>query len=101
MGTREDLDAILCETLGSENVYFQPPESLRMNYPCIVYSLTGHFNRPADNLVYHRRRQYELLFITRDPDSEMIEKIADLPYCSLGRPYSADNLHHYPYTIYY
>jgi len=101
MGTREELDALLCETLGSENVYFQPPESIKITYPCIIYSLNGHFNVQADNVNYHRRREYELLYITRDPDSELIDRIVDLPYCSMGRPYTADNLHHYPYTIYF
>ena len=101
MGTREDLDALFCETLGSDHVYFQPPENLRLQYPCIIYSLNGHFDRNADNDTYHRRRVYDMLFITRDPDSELIETLADLPYCSMGTPYTADNLHHYPYTIYY
>lgn len=101
MGTREELDVLLRRTLGSQNVYFQPPESQMISYPCLIYSLNGHFDRRADNANYHRRREYELIFITRDPDSELIETIADLPYCSMGRPYSADNLHHYPYTIYY
>lgn len=101
MGTREELDAMFCELLDSDNVYYQPPENLNISYPCIVYSLNGHYNRAADNRSYHRRREYELVFITRDPDSEMIEKIADLPYCSMGRPYSSDNLYHYPYTIYF
>ena len=101
MGTREDLDALLCETLGSEYVYFQPPENLKMRYPCIVYSLNGNFERQADNNAYHRRKEYSLLYITYDPDDAMIDKIADLPYCGMNKPYTAENLHHYPYTIYF
>ena len=101
MGTREELHTLLCQTLGNNRVYFQPPPTLQISYPCVVYSLTGHFNRRADNTNYHRRREYEVIFITRDPDSELIETFADLPYCSMGRPYTSDNLHHYPYTIYY
>ena len=101
MGTREELHALLCKTFGSNRVYFQPPATLQISYPCIVYSLKGHFDRRADNANYHRKREYELIFITRDPDSPMIETLADLPYCSMRSPYTADNLHHYPYTIYY
>jgi len=101
MGTREDLDALLCETLGSEYVYFQPPENLKMRYPCIVYSLNGNFKRQADNNTYHRRKEYSLLYITYDPDDAMIDKIGDLPYCGMSKPYTAENLHHYPYTIYF
>ena len=101
MGLREDLDALLCETIGSENVYFQPPENLQIQYPCIVYSLSDHYIRHADNSTYHRRREYDMKYITRDPDDEKIEAIADLPYCRMSKPYTAENLHHYPYTIYY
>lgn len=101
MGTREDLDALLCGTLGSDNVYFQPPENLRLKYPCIIYSLSGFYERHANNRTYHRRREYSMLYITRDPDDAMIEALADLEYCALGKPYTADDLHHYPYTIYY
>lgn len=101
MGTREELDAILCETLGSPHVYFQPPENLKIKYPCIIYSFNGFYEQYANNKTYHRRREYNLLYITHDPDDEMIEKLADLPLCDLGKPYTAENLHHYPYTIYY
>lgn len=101
MGNREDLNALLCETLGSENVYFQPPENLKIHYPCIVYSLNGHLDRHANNQTYNRRREYSVLYITRDPDSPLIEQLADLPFCSMGSPYTGENLHHYPYTIYY
>ena len=101
MGNREELDALLCKTLGSENVYFQPPENLQIHYPCIIYSLSGLYDRHADNKTYHRRREYNLLYITWDPDDAVIEAIADLELCSLGKPYTADNLHHYPYTLYY
>ena len=101
MGTREELDVILCETLGSQNVYFQPPENLKVKYPCIIYSLNGFYEKYANNKTYHRKREYNLLYITYDPDDQMIETLADLPLCDLGKPYTADNLHHYPYTIYY
>lgn len=101
MGTREDLDALLCEVLGSDNVYFQPPENLKIEYPCIIYSLNGFFERHANNRTYHRRKEYSLLYITHDPDDAKIEEIADLELCSLGKPYTAENLHHYPYTIYF
>ena len=36
---RLELHEILCTILGSRNVYFQPPESIKMNYPAIVYGL--------------------------------------------------------------
>jgi len=32
---RIQLHEILCDVLGTRNVYFQPPESVDMNYPAI------------------------------------------------------------------
>jgi hypothetical protein len=101
MGTREDLDALLTETLGSESVYYQPPENLQMIYPCIVYSQDKPYVRHANNKTYHRRKAYKLLYISYDSDEEVVDKLADLPYCSMGEPYTTDNLYHYPYTIYF
>ena len=101
MGSREELDALLLETLGSENLYFQPPENQKIRYPCLIYSVNGNFERHANNKTYRRRRVYNMLYITHDPDDAMIDKIADLPYCEMEKPYTADHLHHYPYTIYY
>lgn len=101
MGTREDLDTMLCEILGSDHVYYQPPESIKLVYPCIVYSSDAPFVHHASNHVYHRRKAYEIVYISRNPDEEAVDKIADLPYCSMSKPYTAENLYHYPYTIYY
>ena len=39
MRNRLDLQKIFEDILGSKNVYFQPPESLKMKYPAIRYSL--------------------------------------------------------------
>ena len=85
-----------------EHIYFQPPENLKIEYPCIVYSLSGFHSLHADNETYHRRREYELIYISKDPDDEVIEKLEDLPLCTMtGDPYTSDNPYHYPYTIYF
>ena len=82
-------------------MYFQPPENLRIEYHCIIYSLDDLYDVMADNIAYHRKRRYKVLYITSDPDDENIFAIADLPFCKMNRPYVAENLHHYPYTLYY
>ena len=43
MTRRNELHEKFCDLLGSRNVYFQPPESVRLVYPCIIYRL-GNFN---------------------------------------------------------
>lgn len=100
METREDLHDLIEKTTGRK-AYFQPPENLTMVYPCTVYELNGLYPRHANNRNYVQRPYYQMTYITRDPEDPNIQKLADLPQCAMGRPFSSENLHHYPYTIYY
>ena len=99
--TRVTLDAILRATLGSSYVYFDPPESFKLKYPCIVYSESGTAERFADDSPYNRMKRYMLLYITRDADDPMADKIDDLRYCSLNRSYRSEGLYHYSYDLFY
>jgi hypothetical protein len=99
--TRVELHKILKATLGTNNVYFDPPESFKLKYPCIVYSLGGHVERFSENSVYHRLKRYNLIYITQDADDPMVETLEDLEYCHLSRPYTSDGLFHYAYDIYF
>ena len=101
MGSRIELQAMLEELLGSRNVYFQPPESIRMKYPAIVYSLNNIEKFHASNAIHKRNVAYTIAYIDEDPDSENVEKISKLPYCNFDRFYTSDNLNHYIFTIYY
>ena len=49
---RLELHELLCGLLGSRHVYFQPPESVKMRYPAIVYNLDYIENKHADDGVY-------------------------------------------------
>ena len=102
MAERLTLHEELCTILGSRNVYFQTPESVEMHYDAIRYKLAGKDIKRANNNVYKSTNQYEGVIITRDPDTTIPDKlIANFEMCSLGRPYTADNLNHYPFTLYY
>jgi hypothetical protein len=101
MATRLDLQEVLEELLGSEHVYYDPPATLKMVYPCIRYSRTGLNVDNADDTKYRKINQYELIVISKKADPEVVEGILELPYSSLGRPYKADNLNHYPITLYF
>lgn len=98
---RLELHEKLCEILGSRNVYFQPPSSKKMNYPAIVYTLSNIRKTSADNISYVQRPAYELTLIDRDPDNDVVEKLASLPNCRFDRPFVSDNLNHYVFTLYY
>ena len=101
MSSRLDLHATLCEILGSRNVYFQPPSSVRMQYPAIVYSRKDIEKRSANDGVYRKLPSYEVILVDKNPDSPFVEKILDLPYCSFDRHYESDNLNHDVFTIYH
>ena len=102
MASRLELHEELCEVLGTRNVYFQPPESVKMKYDAIRYGLGGKDLKRANNKIYSSVNRYEGVVISRDPDTTIPDKLlARFEMCSLDRPYVADNLNHYPFTIYY
>lgn len=102
MASRLELHEELCEVLESRNVYFQPPASKKMQYDAIRYELGGKDVKRANNKIYQTMNKYEGIVITRDPDTTIPDKLlARFEMCSIGRPYPADNLNHYPFTLYY
>lgn len=101
MGSRLDLQTKLETLLGSQNVYYQPPASVRMNYPAIVYSRSNIENWHADDGVYMQAYFYEVIVIDEDPDSEVVENISKLSGCRFDRHYTSDNLNHDVFTLYY
>lgn len=91
------------EILGNNNVYFQPPASIKMSYPCVKYSRDpGADRHNANNKLYMSTDRYETIVIDRNPSTDIPDKILHhFSMCTLDRTYSADNLNHYVFTIYY
>lgn len=101
MATRTELQTTLESLLGSRNVYYNPPQNLEMKYDAIRYSLSNIQSNYANNNKYKNMKCYDLIVISKRPDPAVVEKILELPYSSLSRPYPSDNLHHYPITLYW
>lgn len=101
MDKRLELHEKLVEVLGSRNVYFQPPASIKMKYPAIVYERNDIINRHANNQVYNHRIAYTVTMIDTNPDSETVVKLSQLPMCSYDRHFESDNLNHDVFTLYY
>ena len=101
MASRLDLQSKLEELLGVKNVYYQPPETVKMSYPAIVYSRKNIKQTFANNSMYMKDNCYEIIVVDRKPDNEVIDKLLSLPYCSYDRGYKSDNLNHDVLTIYY
>lgn len=99
MASRVELQNML-ETF-TPNVYYQPPSTLSIKYPCIIYSRKSIDNDKANNGVYREKRSYSLTVIDKNPDSPIVDKIARLEYCSYDRNFISDGLNHDTFVLYY
>lgn len=102
MASRLKLHEELCTVLETKNAYFNPPESLKMEYPCIRYALAGIDNKYANNKKYKNMKRYEVIVIDRDPDSKIYDKVLEhFTMSNFDRMYTAENLNHFVLTLYY
>lgn len=91
----------LIDLLGSSNVYFQPPTSLTLSYPCITYKRDAVDSIYANDRRYMGMKRYLITIIDRDPDSHIPDKMFEFPYCSFETNYAVDGLNHDIYSLYY
>jgi len=101
MAPRPELHAILKDLLGSGNVYFQPPPTVMMKYPCIIYNRDDIDIRHANDKPYKHTKRYQITHIDANPDSTVPDEIAMLPMCSFDRWFTADNLNHNVFNIFF
>lgn len=101
MGLRLNLQSLLEDLLGTRNVYFQPPNNVQMQYPCIVYTRDNADTKFAGNLPYRYTKRYQVTIIDRDPDSPIHDKVAALPMCIFDRSFAANNLNHDVFSLYF
>lgn len=99
--SREDLHEVLVGILGSRNVYYQPPESLTLKYPCIIYKKTKVDKVHANNDAYLKKNRYTITVIDKSPVSSISDKVLSLRTCSFDRTFTNDNLNHFVYNLYY
>lgn len=103
---RLELHDIFIGILGTQGqpisrVYFQPPSTVTLKYPCIIYKRDSRGDIFANNDLYIGMRRYLVTVIDQNPDSLIPDKVGRLPYCVFMRHYSADGLNHDVYTIYF
>lgn len=96
---RASLQALLLELVS--HVYFQPPDNMKLEYPCILYKRDNAQTRFADDLPYSIKNRYMITIIDRDPENEISKKVALLPSSTFSRSYTADGLYHDVYNIYF
>lgn len=100
--TRLQLQARLEELLGSRNVYYQPPETLKMLYPCLVYNPQSVETVYANDDPYMTWDSYLVTSITKEAEDPMLEVLRSERGFAFDRHFVADNLHHnvFRLTIY-
>lgn len=99
---RAKLRSILEPYGASKNVYFQPPESVKLDYPCIIYQFETINLTRANNNIYGRKRRYQLTLIDKNPDSPLPDRLLDiLPTASHDNHFVNDGMYHDVFTIYW
>ena len=99
MVSRQQLHDRLRLALGSNYVYYQPPENLKMNFPAIVYTLSDMSYAMANNKKYIKNRSYKVIVISHTVDPEVVSTLEDFDYCKFQQVYTADGLYHYVFRI--
>ena len=83
------------------HVYFQPPENIKMTYPCIVYNREAMDLKFANNGLYLDKTRYSVTLIDSNPDSPVLANIMKLPLTSFDRHFTSDNLNHDVFNVYF
>lgn len=101
MGDREALHTLLLGIVSPNAVYFQPPSTDKMKYPCIVYERNSAQTKFANNKPYSWMLRYTVTFISKDPDSSVIDKLMALPMCTFNRHFTSANLNHDVFDLFF
>lgn len=87
--------------LGSKEVYYDPPETITMSYPAIVYTLSNIGANYADNKRYMNMTSYSVTLIRKDDDDDILDRIlAEVENVRYDRPFIANGLHHDVFTVF-
>ena len=88
--------------IGISNVYFEPPQSIKLKYPCAVFKRGVISSRHAGNIIYKIDDSFDLTYIRLDPDDDMTHDILNIfRQIRHTRTFVADGLHHDQYKLYY
>jgi hypothetical protein len=101
MRDRIALHNLLISVLGSKNVYYQPPPTIKMNYPCIVYHLDYLKTSFSNNNPYAHMVRYKITVVDKNPDSLIKDAISNLQACAFNTSYTSDNLNHFVFNLYF
>ena len=99
---RDKIHSKLSSVPGIKKVYFQPPSTKKLEYPCIVYQFEGYDDRYGDNGEYLSWPRYSVTVIDYDVESMIpryMKAIRGAFTVSLNRFFVSDNLNHWVFTM--
>lgn len=102
MDRRLELQSKLEKLNNVNKVYYQPPNSVMLQYPCIIYNdQVGKTIKASDGL-YGYTDSYELMYISKKSNKQIVyDLLSTFKYIKFDRTYVYDGLYHYVFTIYY
>lgn len=83
------------------HVYYRPPESIKLVYPCIVYSRNDFDTRYANNRIYKDMAQYTVTVMDKDPESPLVDILRTAEYCRMTSEFTVDNVHHFVFAYFH
>ena len=103
MSRRRAFQLVLEGLVGEgKKVYFQPPATVKLSYPCIIYHQYRYDTDFADNKLYLSRTAYTVTYVDSNPDATFPDTyLKTQPLTHFERSYTSDNLHHWVFTTYY
>lgn len=82
--------------------YYQPPENLKLSYPCIVFERTNALIDYADNNPYQITKRYTITLMTKTADNdEFVDQLLNLPMCTYDRQFINEGIVHDVFSIYF
>lgn len=103
MKTWSQLQEVLQEIMGpNHKVYYQPPENLKLSYPCIVYENSNALSTFADNKPYVKTKRYAVTLMCKTADNDYYkDQLLDLPMCTFDREFKNDGIVHSVFNLYF
>ena len=89
-------------SLGAKKTLFQPPPSVQLEYPAIIYTIKSTYTTNADNRVYTGHRFYQIELIDPDPDTSLIDSLLNkFKMIKHVNNFKTSNLNHNVFDLYY
>lgn len=102
MDRRLQLQARLQALLPQDKkAWFQPPATVKLTYPTIIYKHDDTDVKHANNVPYIVERRWQVTVIDENPDSPIVSAMEWWPKCTVSRKFEAENLNHTVFDLYF